>query len=144
MSGLTKIKIEDEKLPELEMGITHIEDLMEISIDHQNLEQVSEQLSNALNLLHTTGRLIEVATRMYDYAKGVAVYQTAMNEQTKKLPTTLQVKIVEGLICNQSGMYAKTDRVIKSLTSYIEGMRSILSSLKEERKSESYNRAQAE
>jgi len=142
MSGLSKIKVEDEKLPELEMGISHIEDLMEIVVDHQNLQQVSEQLASGLQLLHTTGRLIEIATRMYDYSKGVAVYQTAMNEQTKKLPTTLQVKIVEGLISNQSGVYAKTDRIIKALDKYIEGLRSMLSNLKEERKIESYNRGE--
>lgn len=136
---LTKIKLDDERLPDLYKGLKDIEDLMEIHIDHQNIEQVAEHLAATANLLHITGRLLEIATRIYDYSKGVAAYQVAKNVETKGITTTLQVKIIEGLISNHSALYARTDRTVKSVTIYLEALRSILSKNKEQQKQEAYN-----
>jgi len=138
MSEPTKIKLQDAKLPELEKGLSDIEGLMKDYIDHQQIEQVSEQLGKATQLLHVTGRLMEIATRIYDNAKGEAAYKLLANPQINKAATTLQVKIIEGMMSEQSALYMRADRTVKSLTIYIEGIRSLLSKNKEQERISNY------
>jgi len=139
LEKLTKIKFDDERLPDLNKGLEDIDSLMRDHIDHQNIEEVGEQLAKAAQLLHITGRLTEIAVKLYEYAKSVAVYRVATHDDTKKLGTTIQVKIAEGLISDHAAIYERTMRTIKSLTTYLEGMRSILSKNKEQQRIDNYN-----
>lgn len=126
-------------MPSLFDGLEAIESLERDEIDHQNIEQVAEQLAKASQMLHITGRLVEIATRVYDYSKGLAAYKITTNEETKRLQPSIQAKIMEGMISEYSGIKARTERTVKNLGVYIDSLRTLVSKNKEQQRMENFN-----
>lgn len=136
---LTKVVIEDSKKQELDAGVLLIEGLLKDSVDHQNGEQVAEQLMKACELLHTSGRLMEIATRNINLARGRGMYMIVTDARTRDLQATVQKNIVEGAIAEYIGDYARVERTTKNLIHYLDGLRTLVSKNKEQEKMNNYN-----
>ena len=135
---LTKVTLEDSKVTELMDGVAHLESLMEVSVDAQNIEEVAHQLMKGSELLHVCGRLMEIAVKNVNLARGRGTFMIVTDMRTAKLPPTVQQKIVEGAIAEYLGHHARAERGVKNLVHYLDNLRTIISKNKEQMRLESF------
>lgn len=112
---------------ELTDYILAIESEMNITIDQTNGEYLAHTLMKRVSLLSTCPRMMELATKIYNTAKGIAADEIICNEKLLNLKDNIQRKWFEGKLCEWDALYARAERTYKSLESSIEGIRSLLS-----------------
>lgn len=124
---------------ELTGMILAIESLMNITIDNKNGDQVAEQLTNAINLLSTTGKIMEQAKAIHNYVIGIAASEIVQHPQLFEAKQLIQSGYIKGRIAKYDALYDRAERVCKNLICYIDGLRSLLSYEKEMFKTNNYN-----
>lgn len=120
----------ESNLKSLKEMIDQVETFLSVQVDHKNLDELAFALSKALSLLPLSGRMMEYATRIYDTAKGQAIQIILADDRTYKQDEIR--RIIEGLLANYSARYERTDRLIKNLSYYIDGIRTLISTEKEQ------------
>jgi hypothetical protein len=106
-----------------------VESLMGEQVDHQDLPSLTGQLIRACNALQYQGKIMGLATYLFDKAKG----EVASQDHGDMKLELLRLKIA-GLLAKESANYERAERVTKALPAYIDGLRSIISQLKTELK----------
>lgn len=114
-------------LDELTGYLEAMETSMKTEIDHSDINSLTYQLAKAIGLLATQGRSMEIASFLFDWAKGKAVDQVR-DEDLKQ--DVLRLKL-SGLLAQHSARFDRTERTVKALTTYIDGLRTLISAEKE-------------
>lgn len=114
-------------LDELSGYVNSIEACMKAEVDHQNLNNLTHQLAKALTLLGLQGRVMELAASMFDWAKGQAVSLVKDDDYKQDI---LRLKL-SGLLAAHSARFDRAERTVKALTTYIDGLRTLISAEKE-------------
>lgn len=121
------LKPEHKKFLDELMGyISNMEACMKTEIDHSDINSLTYQLTKAISLLSTQGRAMELAASMFDWAKGQAV-EIVKNEDYKQ--DLMRLKL-SGLLSVHSARFDRAERTVKALTTYIEGLRTLISAEK--------------
>lgn len=107
--------------------ITSIEKAMAAVIDHAESENIAYCLNERIALLATSPRMMELATAIYNYAKGQAANEAMNNEVIFKAKQDIQRKWFDGKLAKYEGIYIRAERCSKDLFNQIEGLRSLLS-----------------
>lgn len=100
---------------------------MRMEIDVTNGDEIAHHLMQRINLLSLSARIMELATLIYDWAKGTAAEEILLNENLLDAKQDIQRKIIEGKIAKWDALYTRADRTVKDLNLSIEGLRSCLS-----------------
>lgn len=123
------IQLTEKQMPylgELMGYIKQIESVMAEPVSTSDLNSLSYQLAKACTLLALQGRIMELASALYDYAKGEAVKQV-----NKDLKLELLRLELASLLSVHSARFERAERVVKGLTTYIDGLRTLISAEKE-------------
>lgn len=112
-------------------NILKIEKELNTTIDQTNSEQVLYAINARVELLGITARMMEAATVLYESAKGEFAAVALGNDRILTAKADIQRKWFEGRLSEWSGLYVRTERVCKSLTHSLDGLRSIISYNKE-------------
>lgn len=123
---------------ELTNIISDIEGKMMIVVDNKNGDQIASHLSDCINLLGTTPRLMELASIIHSHVLGIAASEIMDHPKLMESKQLVMSNFLKGRIAKWEGMYQRADRASKNLTTYIEGLRSLLSYIKSERTVNSY------
>lgn len=107
--------------------IADIEKAMATTIDSTNSENVSYCLNERVALLSTCPRMMELATTIYNWAKGRAAEDALTNKNIYNAKQFIQIKYFNGKLAKWDGLYARAERCSKDLVHQIDGLRSILS-----------------
>lgn len=119
---------EQKKLhSELVNYITDIEKAMATVVDNKDSENVSYCLSERVSLLSTCPRMMELATSIYNWAKGKAAEDALVNENIYNAKQSIQLNYFNGRLAKWDGLYTRAERCSKDLVHQIDGLRSILS-----------------
>lgn len=124
------IELTDKQKPYLGELLNHLanmEGCMATKINHKDLGSLTDQLSQALTLLAHQGRVVELAVGIFDYAKGQAV-EMVKDEDLKH--EVLKLKL-SGILAQHSARFDRAERTVKALSTYIDGLRTLISAEKE-------------
>lgn len=113
-------------LEELMGYITEMEACMKAPINHADIGSLTQQLAKSIGLLATQGRCMQLAAELFDYAKGQAV-EIVKNDDYKQ--DLMRLKL-SGLLSVHSARFDRAERTVKALTTYIDGLRTLISAEK--------------
>jgi len=114
-------------LDELEGYVNSIESCMKTVIDHSDINSLTYQLAKSLTLLALQGRVMELASSLFDWAKGQAVNHVKDAEYKQDI---LRMEL-SGLLAAHSARFDRAERTVKALSTYIDGLRTLISAEKE-------------
>jgi len=126
-------KQEDVRKKLLDM-VLDIEKCMNTTIDTQNGEECAHQLALAIQFLSTTGLIMQYASTIYDFAKGEAAKSIMTNPMAMEAKYEVQKYMMAGMLARYSGIFERSERVCKDLNNYCDGLRTIISLIKETNK----------
>jgi len=120
---------EDQKKKQAEcMGYIHaIEKSMSTVIDHTEGENISYCLNERIALLATCPKMMEIATAIYDFAKGEAANEAITNDKIFGAKQSIQIKWFDGKLAKWNGLFTRADRCHKDLDTSIRGLITLLS-----------------
>ena len=124
------IELTDKQKPFLMELIGHLQNMeacMATNVNHNDLNSLTAQLASALSLLAHQGRVVELAVGIFDWAKGQAV-DVVKNDDLKH--EVLKMKL-SGLLSAHSARFDRAERTVKALTTYVDGLRTLISAEKE-------------
>ena len=110
-----------------------IESAMRTSIDPTDPQQIQEQLANIIPYLANLSFMISTATEIYDKAKGEIADEIFLYpNKYKDVKANVMSLFIQGKLANENSLFERVESLSKNLRSSVEGMRSIISFLKEE------------
>lgn len=118
---------QQKRIDELSGYLEAMENTMKKEVDHTDISSLTYQLSKAITLLATQGKVMELASFLFDWAKGKAV-EIVKDEDLKH--EVLKLKL-SGLLAQHSARFDRSERTVKALTTYIDGLRTLISAEKE-------------
>ena len=110
-----------------------IEKVMSISVEPTDPQQVQEHLANLIPYLSNLSFMISTATEIYDKAKGEIADEIFLYpNKYKDVKANVMSLFIQGKLANENSLFERVESLSKNLRSSVEGMRSIISFLKEE------------
>ena len=127
----TSIELSDPKqkavYKELLETCNKIEAILIQPIEPDDPASVERQLADRIMYLGYTARMMEIATAVYDYAKGMAADMALTNDNLMEAKQDIQRKWMEGRLARYSAMYAKVETLVKDLRNSCNGLITIIS-----------------
>lgn len=124
-------EIQKKSKQELINSVLVIEKYLNTTIDSQNGEECAHQLAEGILLLSTCGRIMELSTAIFEWAKGQVAVEAMADENVLRAGANIQRKWIDGRLAAYSALYARCERICKDLNSYNDGLRTIVSFNKE-------------
>lgn len=118
---------QNKKKAELMNYILAIEKVLNTTVDQTNGENISYCLNEHRSLLATTPKMMEIATTIYNWAKGQAADAAMTNVRILDLKADVQRKWFDGQLAKWEGLYVRAERAHKDLDTSIKGLITLLS-----------------
>lgn len=116
---------------ELVKKIELIESRLNTVVDQTMGENIAFELNERTNLLSKTPVIMELATKIYDEAKGRLAEEIFFDEKKLKAKQQIQIMYIAGKLKEENALYVRAERCVRALDKSIEGLRSLLSYDKE-------------
>ena len=105
---------------------------MAVTVQPDNVHEVSQQLSNLLPYLSNLPLLKADVTELYDKAKGNAAIEALDNPKLLNAKQDIQKRWFEGQLAAENALFSQVESTEKNLRSQIEGLRTLVSLGKEQ------------
>ncbi len=127
MASIELNEPQKKKQEELMGYILAIEKSMSVVIDSTEGENISYCLNERLALLATCPKMLEIATGIYNWAKGQAADDILLNSKMFEAKQAIQIKWFDGQLSKWEALYVRADRAQKALDLNIRGLITLLS-----------------
>lgn len=131
--SITPTKEQQDSINKLVDMLDRIDAVMASQVDHRFIDSISEALQNGANILSLDGKVMELATAQYDWAKGAAI-EIIMADMREYKQDVLRYKL-SGMLASYSARYERAVATIKALSNFNDSMRTLISKEKEMLKS---------
>lgn len=123
----------EENLDHLKLLLTTIESIIDVAVNPENGEAISMKLSELVALQSTSSYSVALAEKLYNVRMGRALASMGQMSATDKKLT------LSGILADEQYWKTYSERLNAGLTHAIDGLRSMLSFIKEERKNSGYH-----
>lgn len=127
------MEIQHEKYNSLIEMLGSIEGELTVSVGHESGDEVSDSLSRLSSLLATSANCVAISEQIYNEKLGKVLLRLP-----EKMSATDKKLILTGELSNEKFLVTTSERQNAALVHAIDAMRSLLSYIKEEMKSQ-YN-----
>jgi 16S rRNA C1402 (ribose-2'-O) methylase RsmI len=113
---------------EIETNLAHIQEQLAVQVGIESPTCILEKLNNLTNLLGMSAEVLAWSEKIYNEK----LMEVTLMKQYKDLSATDKKMVFAGILSNEILQHTKAERLNKALTHSIDGLRSMLSFLKEE------------
>lgn len=107
--------------------VEKIEKQLRLEVDQTNGENLAFELNTRNQLLCETSHMMELATKIYDEAKGRVAEEIMFDEKKLNAKQQILLLYIAGKLKEENALYVRCERAVKALDKSIEGLRSLLS-----------------
>lgn len=112
---------------ELIKKIEQIENRLKTVVDQSSGENIAFELNERTNLLSETPQIMELATKIYDEAKGKLAEEMFFDEKKLNAKQQIQIMYISGKLKEENALYVRAERCVKALDNSIKGLITLLS-----------------
>lgn len=112
---------------ELLEKIEKIEKQLRLEVDQTNGENLAFELNTRNQLLCETPHMMELASKIYDEAKGRVAEEIMFDEKKLNAKQQILLLYIAGKLKEENALYVRCERAVRALDKSIEGLRSLLS-----------------
>jgi len=113
---------------EIETNLAYIQEQLAVQVGIESPTCILEKLNNLTNILGMSAEVLAWSEKIYNEK----LMEVTLMKQYKDLSATDKKMVFAGILSNEILQHTKSERFNKALTHSIDGLRSMLSFLKEE------------
>jgi len=113
---------------EIETNLAYIQEQLAVQVGIESPTCILEKLNNLTNILGMSAEVLAWSEKIYNEK----LMEVTLMKQYKDLSATDKKMVFAGILSNEILQHTKSERLNKALTHSIDGLRSMLSFLKEE------------